>query len=158
MIMALNIPDTKKNNIRVKLESAFMFWELDYVAMDFSPDLNLKPEIIYAANAMNSLHNYNETENISKIDSQYSTILQDDFLAVEFEVPATATSKNSYFLVSTGYYHSLKQYDGKADLAELNHFKKKGYFSAYSEYKFTAVKNLLAKGIDLQYGSNFKQK
>ena len=158
MIMALNIPDTKKNDIRIKLESAFMFWELDYVAMDFSSDVNLKPVFIYAANAMNSLHNHNDTANISKIDSHYSIILQDDFLAVEFEVSATASSKNSYFLASTGYYHSLKQYDGKADLAELNHFKKKGYFSEFSEYKFTVVKNLLAKGIDLQYESNFKQK
>lgn len=158
MIMALNIPDTKKNDIRIKLESAFMFWELDYVAMDFSSDVNLKPVFIYAANAMNSLHNQNDTANISKIDSHYSIILQDDFLAVEFEVSATASSKNSYFLASTGYYHSLKQYDGKADLAELNHFKKKGYFSEFSEYKFTVVKNLLAKGIDLQYESNFKQK
>ena len=35
---------TRQNKIRIKLESAFMFWELDYVAMDFSHDLDLKAE------------------------------------------------------------------------------------------------------------------
>ena len=152
MIMTVNIPDNKQSIIRIKLESAFMFWELDYIAMDFSPDIALKPEFIHPASASKSEHDGNEITSLYSIDSQYSTLLQDEFLSVEFETPATTTLQNSYFLVSTGYYHSQKQYSGKADLVELNHFKKKGFFSEYSETKFTETRKLLAKGINLTTG------
>ncbi len=142
MIMTVNIPDNNKNKVRIKLESAFMFWELDYVAMDFSQDINLKPEIIRVTTATKSEQETNEVSSLTSIDNLYSTLFQDEFLSVEFETPVTTPSQSSYFLVSTGYYHSLKNYSGKADLVRLNHFKKKGFFSEYSESKFTETKKL----------------
>jgi hypothetical protein len=150
MVMAVNIPETKQNKIRIKLESAFMFWELDYIAMDFSSDVNLKPEFINVSSAAKSKISGDEVVNVISKDDQYSKLLQDEYLSVEFNSQETIEIQNSYFLVSTGYYHSLKQYAGRADISKLNQFKKKGSFSVFSENKFTETQKLLAKGIDLR--------
>lgn len=151
MIMSVNIPDTKNNKIRIKLESAYMFWELDYAAMDFSPDYNFKPELINASTAIKSDETNSQVANLMSKDDQYSKLLQNEFITVEFKKPSQVNGQqNSYFLVSTGYYHSLKEYTGKADVRKLNHFKKKGAFSEFSEKRYIEAQKLLAKGIDLQ--------
>jgi hypothetical protein len=60
---------------------------------------------------------------------------------------------NSYFLVSTGYYHSLKKYEGRPDISLLKKFRKKGFFSEYSEKRFNEAKELIAKGVEFQGSS-----
>ena len=150
MIMAINIPDSRQNKLRIKIESAFMFWELDYASIDFSADMNLKPEFINIYNAMKSDSITSETDRLTYKDKEYSKLLQDEFISVEFNKPANEKSQSSYFLVSTGYYHSLKQYSGKAEIAQLKHFKKPGAFSEYSEYKFDEARKVLARGVELR--------
>ncbi|MGI8582457.1 MAG: hypothetical protein ACR2KX_09680 [Chitinophagaceae bacterium] len=150
MIMALDISGQKQNNIRIKLESAFMFWDVDYAAMDYSADINTTPTIINVS-AAGKTSNSDEVKNITGRDNQYSKLLQNDFLSIEFDNPAKSTiEKSTYFLVSTGYYHSLKEYPGKADLGRLYQFKKPGAFSAFSEKKISDGEKILAKGIDLR--------
>ena len=151
MIMSVNIPDTKANAIRIKLKSAYMFWELDYAAMDFSANSNFKPEIINVSTAAKSNSPNSEVTNLMKKDNQYSKLLQDEFITAEFKKPPQKPDQlSSYFLVSTGYYHSLKQYTGKADILKLRHFKKKGAFNEFSEKRFIETQKLMAKGIDLR--------
>ncbi|MEO6961959.1 MAG: hypothetical protein ABIY90_08335 [Puia sp.] len=150
MIMELNIPDTKKSQLRIKIESAFMFWDLDYVAIDFSPDQDVQTEIIHVTTAMKSDSLTNELQSLTYRDKGYSKLLQDEFVAVEFNIPGDENQQNSYFLASTGYYHSMKQYEGKADFSQLKHFKRPGAFSEFSEYKFDQARELLAKGVELR--------
>jgi len=150
MIMTINIPDTKQDKIRIKLESAFMFWELDYIGMDFSEDKQLKPEFISASSAIKSKTSDNDTGDIISKDSRYSKLLQDEFVSVEFSKTSSIAQQDSYFLSCTGYYHSLKQYAGQPDIAKLRNFKKKGSFTEFSENAFIEDQKLLAKGINLQ--------
>jgi hypothetical protein len=154
MIMAIKIPESTQNKIRIKLESAFMFWELDFIAMDFSPDLDLKAERINVSAAINSNQPGNEIAQVISKDDQYSKLLQNEYLNVEFNAQVNFDPQSSYFLVSTGYYHSLKQYAGKADISQLKYFKKPGSFSKFSEYKFDETKKQLARGIELRTNPN----
>jgi len=149
MIMPVTIPSSRQDKIRIKLESAFMFWELDYVGMDFSPDKTLEPQLVPASYAIKSTSSSNELASLASIDSKYCKLLQNEYLSIEFDGQGSM-QQESYFLVSTGYYHSLKQYAGKSDLGLLKQFKKKGYFSEYSEKRFKEAQQLLAKGINLQ--------
>lgn len=149
MIMPVTIPPSKQDKIRIKLESAFMFWELDYVGMDFSTDKTLEPQLVRASYAIKSASSSNELASLASIDNQYCKLLQNEFLSIEFD-RQESTQQESYFLVSTGYYHSLKQFAGKPDLQLLKQFKKKGYFSEYSEKRFNEAQQLLARGISLQ--------
>jgi hypothetical protein len=149
MIMAINIPPTSQNTVRVKLESAFMFWELDYAAMDFSTDRLLQPQFIAASSATISRSSGVELASLASVDDKYCKMLQNDFLSIEFE-GKESDQPASFFLVSTGYYHSLEQFNGKPDVGMLKRFKKKGYFSEYSEKRFNEAQEILSKGIDLQ--------
>jgi hypothetical protein len=151
MIMPLNLPQSKENKIRIKLESAFMFWELDYIGIDFSADKALESQVIPVSYAIKSTSSESELANLASIDKQYCKLLQNEFLSIEFDGSET-TQEESYFLVSTGYYHSLKQYEGKPDIGMLKQFKKKGYFSEYSEKRFNEAQEVLAKGINLEGG------
>lgn len=154
MIMALQIPESTQNKIRIKLESTFMFWELDFIAMDFSHDLELKEEWLNVTAAIKSNQAANEIARVISRDDQYSKLLQNEYLNVEFDAQTNIDPQNSYFLVSTGYYHSLKQYAGKADISQLKHFKKPGAFSEFSEYKFDETKKMLVRGVDLRSNPN----
>ena len=152
MIMSINIPQSKQNKIRIKLESAFMFWELDYIGMDFSADKSLEYQLVPASNAIKSTSSVSELASLASIDNEYCKLIQNEFLSIEFDGQATSQDE-SYFLVSSGYYHSLKQYEGKPDIWTLKQFKKKGFFSEYSEKRFNEAQKYLAKGINLSRDS-----
>jgi hypothetical protein len=152
MIMPLNLPPSKENKIRIKLESAFMFWELDYIGMDFSTDKTLESRFVPASYAIKSNSSVSELASLASNDNEYCKLLQNEFLSIEFDGQAS-TQEDSYFLVSTGYYHSLKQYEGNPDIGMLKQFKKKGFFSEFSEQRFNEAQQLLAKGIDLSRDS-----
>lgn len=151
MIMSLDIPDNKQTSLRIKIESAYMFWELDYAALDFSDDHNYKPETINVSTAVKSNSKANEVNNLLNKDYQYTKLLQDEFISIDFEKPSQITQQaDSYFLVSTGYYHSLKNYMGKPDLVKLNQFRKKGAFNKFSENRFIEAQKMMANGTALQ--------
>ncbi|PWT70651.1 MAG: hypothetical protein C5B59_19800 [Bacteroidetes bacterium] len=149
MIMPVSIPPSKQNKVRIKLESAFMFWELNYAGIDYSVDKEVKPEIVPASYAIKSSDSSDQISDLANVDSHYSKLLQNEFISIEFD-EHESNQTESYFLVSTGYYHSLKQYVGKPDIGMLKQFKKRGFFSEYSEKKFDEAQQLLAKGIDLK--------
>jgi hypothetical protein len=149
MIMHIKLPENSSDKIRIKLESAFMFWELDYASIDFSADQQLVPELIPASSALKSNSAGNELAKLASSDDQYSKLKQNEFLSIDFAAPEQKGT-SSYFLVSSGYYHSLKNYEGKPDIGMLKKFKKKGYFSEFSEKRFDEVQGLLAKGVELK--------
>jgi hypothetical protein len=149
MIMPVSIPASGKNNIRIKLESAFMFWELDYVGIDYSPDKTLEYQLIPASYAVKSSDSVTELTGLASIDNRYCKLLQNEFLSIEFEA-GEPKQEESYFLVSTGYYHSLRKYEGKPNVGMLRQFRKKGYFSEYSEKRFNEAQQVLAKGLNLK--------
>ena len=49
----------------------------------------------------------------------------------------------SYFLVSTGYYHNLKKYEGAPKVTTLLNFKNKNAFDDFSRKKFNDIQKTL---------------
>jgi hypothetical protein len=151
MIIAIGLPETNKDKVRIKLETAFKFWELDYAAMDFSADAHYQPEFINVSAAAKSNSPHEEEANLLARDDQYSRLLQGEYISAEFKTPPQAPHQvNSYFLSATGYYHSLKSYNGKPDIAKLRFFRKKGAFNQFSEDAFSEAQRMIASGTKLQ--------
>jgi len=143
MIMPINIADVKGQTLRVKIESAYMFWELDYAAMDFTPDHMYKPEYIRVAAAVNSSNPKSETADLRADDKHYDELFQNNYISFEFDKPKPIDNQaDSYFLLSSGYYHSTKRYYGDPDWWTLMSLKKKWAFSAYSEEKYKEAAKL----------------
>ena len=127
-----------------------MFWDLDYVGMDFSQDLSYKNIFVPARNVSRS----NRVTNVIEQNPTGDIILSDkEDLNMDFAVsPATNNGLvNSYFLVGTGYYHDLKKYEGKRQLFELAAFSQKGAFDKFSRKTFddllSVIKNNSANNV-----------
>ncbi len=145
MIMELDLGDSKDDNIQVKLETVFRFWDLDYAAVDFTEN-EIQSSLYLNPVKAEKTGSTNEINNLLTNDKQYTHLKGTETVSLEFEQPAL--NKNvatSYFLVGNGYYHSLKQYEGKTKALELLEFKNKGAFNAFSKDKYNAINNELVK-------------
>ncbi len=139
LIMNLDLAEFKdSNNIQVRLQTTYMFWNLDYAAMDFSTNNNFRDEIISPVSA-SLINQVNESTPAGSKD-QLSNITIDNHLRLDIEFAVqpspTADMRNSYFLAGNGYYHDNSRYEGKARFDELARFTGKGAFDKYSREKF----------------------
>lgn len=148
--LIMNIPmPTNAGSVKIKIESAYMFWELDYAAMDFTTDEPVNIAYIDPTVATNN-HNETKINALAAKDEVYAFLKEDEYLAIEFKnTPETPGKVRSVFLSTTGYYHNTKKYSGKTQTASLYHFKKKGAFNAFSKSKFLIQQEVFAKGIQL---------
>jgi hypothetical protein len=139
LIMNLNLEDFKdSSDIQVRLQTTYMFWDIDYAAMDFSTNEAYHDEIIAADKA--SLVNTNNESVSVDAENQHSNVFIKGPLRLdlEFTIDSSVTKGmiNSYFLVAKGYYHDNSRYEGKARFSELSRFSGKGAFDKYSREKF----------------------
>jgi len=141
MIMDINL--AKINNpglVEVRLQTTYMFWDLDFAGMDFSADQPIQtrwivPSEAYAANGSSKL------SEIAQKDSLYAHISGGDALNLGFTAESLCAPgfQHSYFLVGSGYYHDNTTYPGKANFKELAEFSGKAVFDRFSREKFDDI-------------------
>lgn len=143
MIMELDVSDIKNDQIKIKLESAFQFWDLDYAAIDFSANEETTATFINASSVIKTGMG-DQKVLLKEKDDQYCQLQRDEELNLVFSLAGNART-DSYFLVSTGYYHNTQRYDNIPDLKTLNSFKSKRSFDVYSRLQFTAIEQSLSQ-------------
>jgi hypothetical protein len=147
MIMNIDLSTNNTDDIELKLETAYRFWNLDYAGMDFSENNPIKTELVNPEIASRS-STINEKDNLLSNDKQYCKLTADEYLQLEFKVNETDHRlQQSYFLVCSGYYHSLAKYTGKPNTLMLMKFKKNGAFSNYSRSKYAELNDELRKNL-----------
>ena len=144
MIMEMNLADFKDaDHLQLKLETTYMFWQLDYAGMDFSEPLPFETSYIAMASASKS------GKAITAPGSNQApvTLTDQDQLDMDFvlQPAATASLANSYFLAGTGYYHDNTRFTGKAQLDVLAAFSKKDAFDNYSRQTFESLMAMINK-------------
>jgi len=144
MIMEIDLSTNKDVEIKIKLETVYQFWNLDYAAMDFSVNEETTVLFIHAQSALKS-GNTDQTDALKESDKAYCQLQQDDALGITFTLPDNNNNTDSYFLISTGYYHNIQKYEGAPDLKTLNSFKSKGSFDAYSRQQFSIIEQSLVE-------------
>lgn len=137
LIMPLDLSETKGGEIRLKLECGFMFWEIDYAAMDFSEDIPVKLNKLKPVTCID--------ENGKEVSSALASSDKDYLFQAEAGNEVTMTyvlpelkecSRRSLFLHSRGYYEYIRDYKGSPNIFTLNSFKKKGAFNAFSKERY----------------------
>ncbi len=123
---------SSSENIQIRLRSGYMFWEVDYVAMDFGQSTETEIQLLNPSVASNGSESY--VSQLSEDDDQYMQQLQKgDSAVVEFIGLAVEPGKRrTIILNSKGYYISTKEYDGKVQRTSLAKFRKEGAMSVYS--------------------------
>lgn len=137
MVMTVDLTKVKTDKIHLKMECGFMFWELDYAAMDFSADLPVTVSHHQASSAIDE-KGADVSSLLASADDKY--LVQPEVgNEVTIAFPSCLPEENhlqSVFLHSKGYYEYIRDYKNIPDLIALSSFKKVGSFTRFSKKKY----------------------
>jgi hypothetical protein len=110
----------KGDQVEVRVRSGFMFWDLDHLNMDFTPETELnvqrlKPTSVEGSTTQNGVAalNGNDNKYVSHFEMGDSTSIQ--FTGIKNQENMTRT----IYLRSKGYYKPEKRFDGPMQRKEL---------------------------------------
>lgn len=136
-IVPLNLTDHDYEFIEIKMETGFLFWELDWVGIDFtrndSIDLwRLEPELAFGS------HDMDWTNALQQADMVYMNQLETgDITELEYAIPNLNPQKaQSIFLHTRGYYTLVRDFKGIAQRAELEQLRTPGKLSEFSRNRY----------------------
>lgn len=137
MVMPININQVKNDQIKIKITGGYLFWDLDYVALDISQNTKVDTHFIKAETAIDNEGN-NVTHSLRDDDDLYMSHVEIGEEAVltfpEFQSPEKF--KTTFVLHTKGYYTKIRTYNHKPNISFLKNFKKQGAFNSYSKFKF----------------------
>ncbi|MBP6023758.1 hypothetical protein [Ferruginibacter sp.] len=143
MILPIELPQTTEPFTAIKLSSGFMFWEIDYAAIDYSEDIPFAVQKITASTATDETGK-NVLPNLLNEDGVY--LSQPDIGNV-----ATIVYKNNslvndfkeqtYILHTKGYYEHIRDFKNKPNISFLKQFKKPGAFPLYGIQVYKKISN-----------------
>ncbi len=125
--------------LKVRLETGFMFWELDQVAIDYSDDVPLKKTRVLPYSATD---NYQRDVGalLEKPDQKYLTQSEvGDWVEIRYQSPPRQAEVRTVFLRNKGFYTYKRDFEGSPDFAELKKFRNPGHFTSFSEAQFNAL-------------------
>ncbi|MFC7773579.1 hypothetical protein [Flavobacterium sp. GCM10027622] len=146
IVIPIEFKDITEPTIELKLETGFMFWEVDYIAMD----QNLNYPVSISTLQPNEAIDENGTDVTDLlIHSDQNYLIQP---STTNEVTVKFRSKipkkrhhQSVFLKNKGYYEYIRNYTNRPHFSELKTFREPGRLSEFSEeeyFKFITQKNI----------------
>ena len=128
------------NEVIIKLETGFMFWEVDYAGIDYTENMALDIKYINPYEALDG-NGENVTEALSATDQNYFVQPNiGDEVVVTFKMSEPNQDlKRTCFLKNRGYYNYIRNYEGKPDFQKLKLFRAAGAFTDFSKYEYEAL-------------------
>ena len=140
MIMELDVSDIKTAQVKIKLETVYQFWNLDFAGIDFSENIQPTVNLLNPVKALKP-DGSDQSAMLSAVDKNYSYLNSKEEINLEYRLSDVKKEINSYFLVSTGYYHNIKKYKGAPQTEALLRFKSRNAFDDFSRKKFAEIQN-----------------
>jgi len=141
MILQIDLADLRnEDHIEICLKTAYLLWDMDYAGMDFSQDQPYSAKYL-TADKIERSDSTSQIASLSEHDKVYTHLNGNQYLDMQFEdsTKSSAGQSNSYFLVSSGYYHITREMTGTPQVNELKKFLAKGAFDKYSRQKFDGM-------------------
>ncbi|TXE09301.1 hypothetical protein ES711_05060 [Gelidibacter salicanalis] len=134
LVVPLKLNQIEGDKLQIKLETGFMFWEVDYVGVDFSENNNVELSYVSPSKALDQ-NGEEVTHLLAAPDGIY--VVQPnigDEVVVHFKSkPYGEGQTQSVFLQNRGYYNYIRDYKGTPDVARLKVFKEDNMFTKFSE-------------------------
>lgn len=122
-VVSLDLSGIEGNAVEIRLESAPMFWLVDHVALDFSEQLQIRPQELQAESAVDHKGRDVRTA-LRSADRTYHVLATGDQTDLSFRVPPVPNGmKRSYLLRSTGWYKITAPEVKEPDIALLSEVK-----------------------------------
>lgn len=136
-IISLDITDIEEEEINVKLEFGCLFWEIDYVAMDFSPDIPITEKTITLKSALDQ-NDQDVSQLLMNNDDKYQVMYNvGDDVTLKFPAPEIMDNKTrTVILHSKGHYQVIRNPMGLPDISYLKTFREPSKFVEYSRDKY----------------------
>lgn len=137
-VLELDLSKVAGDEVHLRLDCGFLFWEVDQVAMDFTPDDGLTVRELDATNALDR----NGADVLQLLaeddDRNYVQPAVDDAAEIVYPVPDLASGlERSVFLHGAGHYRILHEMVPiEPDLLYLRSFKKADAFPKYSRERW----------------------
>jgi len=139
-VIPIDLSNIDADFFEIKIETGFMFWEIDFTGIDFCSDRKLDVKRLKPISAKGTGSN-DWIEELKSIDHHYMAqektgdISEVIYRAIEPKEQMV----QSYFLHTSGYYELVRDFEGLPNLVELNKFKTNGYFSDFSRTNYLKV-------------------
>ncbi len=140
IVVPIDLGKISGDKVVVRLESGFMFWDLDYASLDFSENGPLQLTKIAPDLAIDE-NNNDLTSLLQKADGAYFTQAEiGNEVIVDFMAPKENPElERSVFLVNKGYYTYIRNYEGIPNFTRLKSFREADTFTRYSENAYKAI-------------------
>ena len=125
IVVPLKLNQVIGDKLQVKLETGFMFWEVDYVGVDFTKNVELQTEYIDPSEAIDQ-HGKDVTKLLAEADQNYFVQPEiGDEVVVHFPIKESNNGLNqSFFLKNRGYYNYIRDYKGIVITSYSIHYTK----------------------------------
>ena len=133
-VIPLDLPANADDRIDVQLSCGFMFWELDYAALDFSDDADLQVTVLPPVKAVDETGK-NVTSLLTMADGKYlEQPVPGNAADIEYRfTPTQDRSKvQDFVLHARGYYEHVRDFKGTANIRFLEQFRHADALSAFS--------------------------
>jgi hypothetical protein len=139
LVVPISFAPDAGRKVRVKLECGFMFWEVDYAALDYSPNTPVQLENCRLASALTE-RGADARAQLASDDADYLKQLRPGTavaLTYESRLPKPdAKTSRTAFLRTKGYYEHIREFEGLPQVAELYTFRKPGRFVEFSKERY----------------------
>ncbi len=142
IVIPVDLERLNSSKVNIKLETGFMFWEVDYVGIDYTKDSPLEISYLKATSAIDE-NGRNVAKLLNVVDHNYLT--QSEFgneVVVTFKSGSYDSEfEQSLFLKNRGYYNYIRDYYGTPDFDLLKSFETDGSFTKFSVEKYWELIN-----------------
>jgi hypothetical protein len=135
-ILSFNISEIKTDFVRIKLEFGYLFWDIDYAAIDYSINVPVVQRIAQFETATDNKDK--DVKDLLKSSDMLYYVQPEvgDAVDMTFSIPAPLKESQTYILHSRGHYKILMNQTGDQQVRQLLAFRKKGHFPEFSNEIF----------------------
>jgi hypothetical protein len=143
-VVPIDLSDHTGDQVKIKLTTGFMMWDLDYAGMDYTADGGL--EVRHINPTMATTHEGHDVLPLIQNNDDDYLIQKNvgDYAKVLFPKSQKLPGVDyDYILHSRGYYNHVREYTGDPQRLELLTFKSPGRFSRFSKEKLDEMNMIL---------------
>ncbi len=135
-ILSFDISDIKTDFIKVKLEFGYLFWDIDYAAIDYSINVPVTHRIAQFESAIDNKDK--DVRDLLKSSDMLYYVQPEvgDAVDMTFSIPEPLNESQTFILHSRGHYKILMNQTGDQQVRQLLAFRKKGHFPQFSNEIF----------------------
>lgn len=141
IVIPVSLDQLDGGTVKMKLSTGFMFWEIDYAAIDYSSDQPItvtcvKPAIAVDEKGVSVMKELAADDNLYLSQPEVGNYA---LLTYHFNQQPKTGYSYSVVMHTKGYYQPIREYTGKPDLTFLKKFKEPGEMARFSMNRYQMI-------------------